>query len=157
MIEKAKKIAAGIIGYRMYTCREVYDKLLKKGIDREIAEEVVGEFQRAGALDDRAYALAYATDSINLSGKGIYRIKQELYKKGVARSIIDEVCDTLKENTFASLCEYVESRNLCDGIKTRYDLEKLKARLARRGYSPSEIRECLGKYTFDFKEEDYIV
>ena len=32
MIEKAKKIAAGIIGYRMYTCREVYDKLLKKGI-----------------------------------------------------------------------------------------------------------------------------
>lgn len=154
MIEKAKKIAAGIIGYRMYTCREVYDKLLKKGIDSEVAQEVVGEFQSAGVLDDRTYALAYATDSVNLNGKGIYRIRQELYKKGIARSIIDEVCETLAENTFASLCEYVESRNLCDGINTRYDLEKLKARLARRGYSPSEIRECLRQYTFDFKEED---
>ncbi len=157
MIEKAKKIAAGIIGYRMYTCREVYDKLLKKGIDKETAEAVVGEFQRAGALDDRAYALAYATDSVNLAGKGIYRIKQELYKKGVARSVIDEACDSLTENTLAALCEYVESRNLCDGIKTRYDLEKLKARLARRGYSPAEIKECLSRYTFEFKEEDYIV
>ncbi len=157
MTEKARKIAAGIISYRMYTCREVFDKLLKKGIDKETAERVVCDFQKAGALDDRAYALAYATDGVNLSGKGIYRIKQELYKKGVARSIIDEVCDTLKEDTFASLCEYVKSRNLCEGIKTRYDLEKLKARLARRGYSPSEIRECLSNYTFEFKEEDYIV
>lgn len=125
--EKAKKTAANIVGYRMYTCREVEDKLRRKGFDAETAEQVVSEFAAAGILDDRAYAEAYAQDAVSLGGKGIYRIRQELYKKGIASSIIDAACSELKEQTCDTLREYVESRNLCDGITSRYELEKLKA------------------------------
>lgn len=150
--EKAKKTAANIIGYRMYTCREVEDRLRRKGIDAETAQMVVSEFSAAGILNDRVYAQAYVQDAVSLSGKGVYRIKQELYKKGIASSIIDEACADVKEQTYDALREYVETRNLCDGISTRYELEKLKARLARRGFSLSEIKSVLSEYEFDFED-----
>lgn len=150
--EKAKKFAAGYIAARMYTCREIEDRLCRKGIEKEVAAQLVSEFVSAGILDDRQYAKAYVSEAVNLGGKGVYRIKQELYKKGVARGIIDEACEGIEEETFSAICEYVESRKLYEGITSRRELEKLKARLARRGFSPYEIRECLSKYEFEFED-----
>ncbi len=95
----------------------------------------------------------YVSDAVSLGVKGVYRIKQELYKKHIARSIIDEVCANLEEETADALREYVESRRLYEGITSRHELEKLKARLARRGFSLREINECLSNYKFKF--EDY--
>lgn len=151
--EKAKRIAANMIGFKMYTCGEVEERLLRKNIDRETAERIVCEFAAAGVLDDRAYAEAYVEESVNLGGKGMYRIKQELIKKGVAKSIVEKVCEEYDgDSAYNALCEYVEARRLWEGITTRKDLEKLKARLARRGYSFSEIRRCLDQYEFSFDE-----
>lgn len=150
--EKAKKITAGYVAARMYTCREIEDRLCRKGIEKDIAAQVVSDFVAAGILDDIQYAKAYTAQAVKLGGKGAYRIKQELYAKGVARSIIDEVCCDIGEDTLAAVCEYVESRRLYEGITSRRDLEKLKARLARRGFSPSEIRECLDKYKFELED-----
>ena len=151
--EMAKKIAAGLVAGRMYTCREIEDRLKRRKIEQEVAEQIVSEFAAAGILDDRAYAEAYVTQSVRLGGKGMYRIKQELYAKGVAKSIIDSVCSESEEDTLAAVCEYVESRRLYEGITSRRDLERLKARLARRGFSPSEVRECLSQYDFKFEDE----
>lgn len=154
LYDKAKRIAANLIGYKMYTCREIEDRLIKKKIDRDTAERVVCEFASAGALDDKAYAEAYIEESVKLGGKGLYRIRQELMRKGVAKSIIDKACDNAEDaDTYSALCEYVESRRLYEGITSRRELEKLKARLARRGYSFSEIRRCLDNYDFDFEDE----
>ncbi len=150
--EKAKKIAAGYVSARMYTCREIEDRLRRKGIESSIAEQVVSDFAGAGILNDRQYAEAYVSQAVRLDGKGVYRIKQELYAKGIAKSIADDVCADIGENTFDALCEYVESRRLYEGITTRRDFEKLRARLARRGFSSSEIKDCLNKYEFNFED-----
>ena len=152
--EKAKKIAAGLVATRMYTCREIEDRLRRKKIDSEIAEKVVGDFVGAGILNDFEYAKLYIEEAVRLGGKGMYRIRQELYAKGVARAVIDDACDNCEEDTLAAICEYVESHRLCEGITTRKDLEKLKARLARRGFSSAEIRECLSNYEFTFESDD---
>ena len=150
--EKAKRIAARYIAARMYTCREIEDRLRRKGIELSIAEQVVSEFAEAGILDDRLYAETYVSQAVKLCGKGMYRIKQELYAKGIAKSIADSVFEESDGNTFEALCEYVESRRLHEGIKTRRDYERLRARLARRGFSPCEIKECLNKYEFNFED-----
>ncbi len=152
--EKAKKIAAWLVASRMYTCREIEDRLKRKKIDPDTAEKVVGEFVCAGILNDLEYAKMYISEAVRLGGKGMYRIKQELYAKGVARSVIDDACDNCEEDTFAAICEYVESHRLYEGITTRKELEKLKARLARRGFSSAEIRECLSRYEFALEDED---
>lgn len=151
--EKAKKLAAGYVAARMYTCREIEERLIRKKISAETAERVVSEFASAGILDDREYAKAYVYQAIKLEYKGAYRIRQELYLKGVARSISDDVLENTEDDIIASLKEYVSLHGFADRVETRRDLEKLKAKLARRGYSPSEIKNCLSEYEFNFKEE----
>ena len=148
MDKKARNAAAGFLLYKMYTCREIYDRLRRKGFEKELAEQVVAEFVKAGYLDDRRYAQMYVEDEAKLAAKGKFRIRQELLRKGVASSIIDEVMDDAEFDTEACLREYISQRNLCDNIHSRKDLERLKARLARRGYSLSEINRCLAEYTF---------
>ncbi len=151
---KARNTAAGYLANKMYTCKEIFDRLCRKGFEPELAEQVVAEFVQAGYLDDRRYAELYITDESKLSAKGKFRIKQELYRKGIAASIIDEVMEETEVDTESVLREYLSLRNLCDGIHSRKDLEKLKARLCRRGYSLGEVNRCLSEYTFQFEDEE---
>ncbi len=88
--DKAKKIAAKLISFKMYTCKEILQKLIQKDISQEISELVVSEFCKAGILDDAEYARAYIHDGLYVHMKGMYRIKQELIKKGVASSVIEK-------------------------------------------------------------------
>jgi len=151
---KARNTAAGLLSNKMYTCREIYDRLCRKGFEKELAETVVSEFAAAGYLDDRRYAELYVEDESKLGAKGKFRIRQELLRKGVASSIIDEVMEDMEVDTESVLREYISLRNLCDEIHSRKDLERLKARLCRRGYSLGEINRCLADYTFQFDDEE---
>ncbi len=155
LLEKATNAAATMLGRRMLTCRELCDKLCRKGYDKEIAEQVVERFLEAGYLDDGQYAKMYLTDSVNLSAKGIYRIRQELLQKGIAPALIQDAIEDTEVDVEDALQKYLDERRLCENIHSRKDLEKLKARLARRGYSPGEIRRCLSGYTFHFEDEEF--
>lgn len=152
-IQRAKNVAARLVAARMYTCYEVCERLIRKNVDEETAEKVVSEFVQAGLLNDKMFAEAYVEDAVKISGKGLYRIKQELYRKGVAKSIVEEVCKDREDDTFSALSEYVEARKLYEGIETRKDLEKLKAKLVRRGFSISEVNKCLSEYNFVLRRE----
>ena len=151
-LTKARNAAAGLLANKMYTCKEVYDRLCRKGFDKEISEQVVSEFVAAGYLDDRRYAQMYLEDEIRLAAKGKFRLRQELLRRGVAMSVIDETMDECEMDTEAYLREYISQRNLAEGVHSRKDLERLKARLARRGYSLGEINRCLEEYNFRFDE-----
>ncbi len=151
--EKAIKTALNMLSVRMYTCREVYDRLLRKGYDTQTAENAIAEISKLGLLDDREYARLYFHDAITLSAKGVFRIKQELIKKGVARSIIDEAAEECEVSTEENLLRYAEERLTVRPVKSYRELERFKAQLARRGYTPSEIFDCLNHFSFDFSDE----
>jgi SOS response regulatory protein OraA/RecX len=94
--DRAKRAAASLVSSRMYTCREVEERLRRKKIRRDVAEQVVSDFVAAGILNDAEYAMAYTQDAVRLGFKGVYRIQQELYAKGVARSFADRACEEFK-------------------------------------------------------------
>ena len=154
VLVRAQNAAIGMLGRRMLTCRELCDRLCRKGYDKDVAETVVEQFLSVGYLDDRRYIELYLADGVNLNAKGIYRIKQELLQKGVSGTLIDEVLETAEFDTKEALLRYIEERQLLQGVHSRKDLEKLKARLVRRGYSLFEIRDCLEKIDFELKEEE---
>lgn len=154
VLARAQNAAISMLGRKMLTCRELCDRLLRKGYDKEIAERVVEQFLSVGYLDDRRYAELYLADSVNLGAKGMYRIRQELLRKGVSVSVIDDVMKETEVDTKCALMQYIEERQLLRSVHSRKDLEKLTARLVRRGYSLSEIRDCLEKMEFTIEEEE---
>ena len=155
MLHKARNVAAVLIGGKMYTCREMYERLCRKGFEKELAEQVVSEFIDAGYLDDRKFAELYISDAVTLGAKGMYRIRKELMLKGISASVIDAAAETVEADTESNLKEFINQRNLCGQLHSRKDLEKLKARLVRRGYSIYEINECLSDFKFDFEDTEW--
>lgn len=152
MRQKAMGVAAALLAGRMYTCREIYDRLVRRGYDKELAEQVVEEFVRAGFLNDARYAQCYIADAAALGAKGKTRIRQELRQKGVAAKVIDDAMEEAEADFAGALADYVRQRDLCAAVHSRKDFEKLKARLLRRGYSMKEINRCLEEYSFNFDE-----
>ena len=65
-IERGKKYALNLLGLRMYTCSEVYERLIRKGAEKEDAEEIIGWLMSLGYLDDKKYAEYYIEDAVNL-------------------------------------------------------------------------------------------
>ncbi len=154
VLVRAQNAAVAMLGRKMLTCRELHDRLCRKGYDKEIAEKVVEQFLSVGYLDDCRYVELYLADSVNLSAKGIYRIRQELLRKGVSASVIDAVLKDADVDTKGALMQYIEERQLLKAVHSRKDLEKLTARLVRRGYSLSEIRDCLDQAEFEITDEE---
>ena len=145
MILRAKNYAAYCLGRKAMTETELYDKLCQKGYE-EYAAEIVSEFKRAGVLNDKDYAYMYISDGVNINFKGLYRLREELLKKGVDKEIIDSVSEEFYEASYNSLLSFVRSHYGEEEGMDRKSLEKLKARLLRRGYSYSEIRECFDEF-----------
>ncbi len=153
--ERGKKLAASYLSSRMHTCKETVDFLIRKGIDEETAEDVVGEFCAAGILDDADYARCYVHDAVNINAKGEYRIKQELLRKGVAGSVIDKALAEFREEAGDRLEEYVRRRYGDTVFTDRREIEKAKAHLARRGYGFDDIRRCFDKLDIRVQKENY--
>lgn len=153
-LEKAKKIAANLISFKMYTCKEILQKLMQKGISNEVAEMVVGEFCRAGILDDAEYARAYIHDGVYVHMKGMFRIKQELIQKGVASTVIEKAVQESEIDAEDSLTEYVRLRFGDREFADRRELEKAKAHLVRRGFNIYDINKCFDNLGISIKRSD---
>lgn len=152
-MERAEKAAVTMLAGRMLTCREVFDRLRRKGYSVSVSETVVEKFLEAGYLDDARYAELYICDAVNPGAKGLYRIRQELLQKGISASVIQEAIDNTEADVMAALKQYVEEHHLFEGVMERRELEKRKARLVRRGYSLREIQQCLEDCSFSVEEE----
>ena len=155
-IERCKKYALNLLSLRMYTCSEVFERLIKKGAQKDDAESVVAQLMKLGVLDDRKYAEYYISDGISLGNKGLYRIKQELYKKGIAASVVDEAAENSAQSVLDALVCYARMKFGENEEYSYKEYTKIKAHLARRGYSYSEINECLEVLGIKFsRSEEY--
>ena len=144
-VEKAKKVVAKLLSKKMYTCDEIYKRLIHKGFSKEISEIIVGEFSKVGILNDEEYARLYIHDAVCVNMKGIHRAKQELLLKGVALSLIERVEQEAEIDQSEQLERYVELRFGDRVFEDWKEIEKAKAHLVRRGFGIYDINKCFDK------------
>lgn len=135
---KAAQLASG----RMMSRKELADKLNRKGIAPDTAEEAVEWLTSLGAVDDAAYAGVIARHYA-ASGYGLGRVRQELQKRGVPRELWDDALAQLPDSTDA--IDRFLRRKLGGRTPDRAALKKLSDALLRRGFSWSDIRPALNR------------
>ena len=135
---KAARLASG----RMLSRKELTDKLSRKGIDPDTAEETAGWLESLGAVDDAAYAGVIARHYA-ASGYGPGRVRQELQKRGVSRELWDDALSQLPDS--ADAIDRFLQKKLSGRTPDRATLKKLSDALLRRGFSWSDIRPALNR------------
>jgi len=131
--------AAGFVSRRAMSKRELEDKLLRKGEDRETAAAAALYMEELGAINEEEYAKSIVRTYSN-KGYGPGRVKEELRKRGVPRALWQECLEEMPDP------EEAIDRYITSHVKDVTD-EKLLKRTAdalyRRGFQWSDIKSGL--------------
>lgn len=136
---QAKDYALNLLSYRPRTKRELLRRLKQKKFTPDISEETVARLEQSGLVNDYDFAV-YFVETFR-DRRGIYRLKNDLFRLGVEREVIDR---TLAD---VPVDEKETARKLIDRwlrIRRTRD-EKTKRRLVnylvQRGISWSTISD----------------
>jgi regulatory protein len=140
--EKALRRAAYMLSRRSYSRQELYDKLLAKEVSGKDAAFCVKRLTELNVLDDEAYAKAVA-DNYSGRGYGIFRVRQELKKRGIADETVDELLDAPPDPE-EKICALIREK-LRGKMPDRKELKRLNDYLSRRGFSYGEIASAFRK------------
>lgn len=110
----------------------------KRGVDDEIAAEILDRYDEVGIIDDAAFARAWVTSRHH--GRGLSRraLAGELRRKGVASDEVGEALDQLAPDVEEETARALVARRL--RVESRSTPEvafrRIVGMLARKGYPP---------------------
>ncbi len=147
--EQTKDKALRLLEFRAHSERELTDKLKRAGAKDNDIEEVLEFCRNYGFVDDRSFAVKKARDLKNLKRYGIRRIKSELYSKGIAAEYIEEAVAELDDDE-EMLIPLVEKK--LGGNFEKKNVDKCIRYFIYRGYSFSDIKNCIDELKIDYEE-----
>ncbi len=100
MNEKLRDKALNLLSYRAHSRKELHDKLLRKGAEEDETEEVLDWLTGRGFLNDWDYA-GMIVRKYSRKGYERWRIRAELFKRGIEREIREEVLSELPDHSNA--------------------------------------------------------
>lgn len=139
-VKAAFEKATDILGSRMHSKKEIFDKLLKKGYEKTVIEKAITKLEDYGFIDDRLFAKEFVASATRYSKK----IKeQKLKQKGVSSDIVSEILGDEDDCSEFELCKkqaekYAKNKD----ISTKEGLQKLYASLSRKGFDFDTIKKA---------------
>ena len=156
ILEFDKKCDVYYIGLKYIKTRarskkEVNDKLVKDGYNEDYIKEAIEKLEKQGYINDLIYAKSFLNNKLITTSNGPYKIKQEMLKKGISETIIDEI-----------LCEYTPDIQIekIDKIVTRMIksnrnkgnkllIKKITTELTNQGFYKELIKQSIDKHEFN--------
>lgn len=135
--EVARAIVLRQLGNAPKTRAQLHAKLLQRGCDAHIAEQVLQRFTEVGLVDDAAYAETYVHAKQLTRGLSRQALLHELRGKGVPDDIAADVLDRIDEVHEAERARDLVRARLgrLHGLDREAKLRRLSGLLARKGYS----------------------
>jgi regulatory protein len=153
--KEAKDVALRFLSFRRRTEKQVREKLKKKEFDEKIIDATIDKLKEFDLINDLEFAFSWVKDRLTFKPRGKRLLKQELWKKGIKKDIIDQVIEELCRDEEKSAFELVEK------IKKRYkNLEPKVAKrrmynlLLRRGFSYETTRNALSQTNRSFAKKE---
>ena len=141
---EVRERAMDLLSLRPMSRRELTDKLTAKGADPQAAEEAADWLEEKGLLDDEDYARALVRHYAQ-KGYGLYRIRQELYRRGVPQDFWDAAAEEAP-GPEEGILNFLRKKWDPEELEDPRNRKKASDALARRGYRWEDIGACLRAY-----------
>ncbi|MFH1790768.1 MAG: regulatory protein RecX [Candidatus Omnitrophota bacterium] len=144
-LDKAKKYAYRLLSIRPRSCRELADRLARRGAKEDVIRITVAGLKAEGLIDDLKFSKAWISSRLRLNPKGAAAIGRELNKKGVSeetikRALSEECVDDMKTAMGAARERMKKLKGLPAAVRKR----KLFAYMAQRGFDFDVIDDVIG-------------
>lgn len=136
--------AVMMLAARGRAAKDLERQLVRKGEPEELARLAVERLACEGFVDDRSYARSFVRSKSAGAGLARFRLKQELARQGVERTVADEaIAEVFEEQGIDEVATAIalatkRTRSLHDA-DPKSQRRRLFSFLARRGYPPSVI------------------
>ncbi len=142
--------ALGMLAARGRSSRDLRQRLVRAGALPAHADAAIVRLQKAGLLDDSAYARQVARSRVATRGDSRRRVSQALAQAGVARTTADEaVADVFHEESVdeVALVEQAARKRLrtLGTLDPAVRRRRLYGYLARRGHDGAVIRSVVDR------------
>ena len=138
IVSKAFNKALDYISRRKHSEYELYEKLIRKDIDKKVIATVCAKLTGLGYLDDLDFTESYVRDRKLMKPRGKRMLQMELKKKGVASEIVDMVLNGLSQDD-----EIDEAVRLIEKkYRGEVDRDTLYRYLAGKGYDYDVIKSA---------------
>lgn len=139
--DKAYYRTLDLIARRKRSEWELRDYLKRKGIERQLAEQVMQRLRKTGYVDDLAFARMWVENRRLLKSTSKRRLQQELRQKRVNDDVIAQVLAEDRTNERDVLREVIAKKHQLS--RFRDDDLKLMQYLSRQGYNYDDIKAAL--------------
>lgn len=146
---KAKTAAFRIIERSYKTEKEIEDKLILKGFDKNIVERIKKLLREYDFMNDSKYTQAFIKD--NIKKQGNKKIQYNLSKKGVSESLIKRELGKINKEDMEKYATVIAEKKYAQLIKRESDTWKLSNKLTSfllsKGYEYEMIKTVVRKIT----------
>ena len=139
-----------MLSSKMRSKKEMYDFLVKKGIDKADIDNMLSKLELIGLLNDKMYAKAYISDKVNFTNMGPLKIESNLLDCDIDESIIREELSKLDSDIMEKkISKYINSKARSNKHSTYFFKEKVLSELLSLGYSKDMILPYLEDIKLD--------
>ena len=133
------------LSYRPRSRAETVGYLEKRGQSEAQIEAIIGRLERAGLLDDEAFAQYWVENRERFRPRGTRALRYELRTKGVADALIDKALASIDVSDSAHRAASKKARQLAHLDQPTFR-RKLVEYLARRGFDYGVAQETADHY-----------
>jgi regulatory protein len=143
--ESAYSRTLNYLSYRPRSRAEIVTYLQKREVSAEGIELIVERLERAGLLDDEAFAQYWVENREQFRPRGPRALRYELRQKGISAQVIEQVLDGMDVVDSAHRAAEKKVR-LLRNVDEETFRRKLMGYLARRGFDYAVAREVTDRH-----------
>lgn len=141
---KAKETALRFLSFRRRTEKEIKDKLKQRGFDENTIKRTVEKLKEYDLINDLEFATAWVKERLEYKPRGKRLLRQELWKKGIKKEIIDQALDESSQNEDKSALELLEKiKNRYKNLEPQVAKRRIYGYLIRRGFTYDVISQVM--------------
>ena len=144
---KAFNKCADLLSRRDHSVKELRDKLLRT-VDEVSAYKAIDKYIEMGYLDDEKFAKALAEHLYDTKHYSDSHVKQELFKRGISRDIVNDIVDNTENDSVSSVMTVITKKYL-NKLSVDGGREKVIAAMMRKGFTYSDIKSALDRIEND--------
>lgn len=142
---RARNAAVHLLGRREHSRAELYGKLVRRGFENDVIEDLLQKLEKQDLLSDARFATSLIVTRAE-KGYGPNRIGLELRDRGVAEDLALEAMSKVEIDWEAHVNDQVERKFGTQPAQTFPEWTRRARFLERRGFDQEAIRRVIGRF-----------
>jgi len=140
-VEAVREMALRCLDRRAYGTAELKARLLSKGADEQVVDDVLGRLTGVGLLDDAKYAASLVEQRHEIRHQSRRATTIEMQRRGLSPDVVQQATQQIDDADDLESARLIAAARMphLAGLERPVAWRRLSGALARKGYSPSVV------------------